>query len=113
MDRFTNGTNTEEDELSYNIPEITRESIDAWAESARPTGGFLRAVLSNDLREAFARADFENRAAMFDIVSYCWNEIPALCWGAPANVEGWPVIIKEAEKMRRTFKKSGTDTVEP
>lgn len=105
-------TDTEEDELSYDIPEITRESIDAWAREARPTGEFLRAVLSNNLREAFALADLENRVAMFDIVSYCWNEIPALCWGSPVSVEGWPVIIKEAEEMRLTFRKSGTDTVE-
>lgn len=62
--------------MSYNIPEITRESIDAWVHDARPTGGFLRAVLSNDLRESFARADLENRGAMFDIVSYLYKRVP-------------------------------------
>lgn len=99
--------------MSYDIPEITRESIDAWVHDARPTGGFLRAVLSNDLREAFARADLDNRAAMFDIVSYLYNECPGLCWGSYERVAEWPGVIAEMQKMKLTLKKSGTDTVEP
>jgi len=104
--------------LSYNIPEITRESIDAWVHDARPTGGFLRAVLSNDLRESFARADCENSAAMHDIVSYLYNECPGLCWGSPERVAEWPeacVTLREAtERLNRRIhgKKSGTDTDE-
>lgn len=99
--------------MSHNIPEITRESIDAWAHDARPTGGFLRAVLSNDLRESFARADLENREAMFDIVSYLYNKCPGLCWGSPDRVAEWPRIIDEMKGVGLTLKKSGTDTVEP
>jgi hypothetical protein len=71
------------------IPEITRESIDAWVESSRPVGGFLEAVLCNNLRESFARADLHNRAAMFDIVSYLYNECPSACWGSPSRYREW------------------------
>lgn len=71
------------------IPEITKESIDAWVESARPVGGFLQAVLSNDLSGAFARADHENQRAMWAIVSYLYNECPAACWGSPEQVKDW------------------------
>lgn len=99
--------------MSYDIPEITRESIDAWVQDAKPTGGFLRAVLENNLREAFARADNDNSAAMHDIVSYLYNEVPGLCWGSPERVAEWPVVIAEMQKMKLTLKKSGTDTVEP
>ena len=105
--------------MSYNIPEITRESIDAWVEDARPTGGFLRAVLSNDLREAFARADYDNSAAMHDIVSYLYNECPSMCWGSPERVAEWPeacVTLNEAtKKLNRRIhgEKSDADTVEP
>ena len=105
--------------MSHNIPEITRESIDAWVHDARPTGGFLRAVLENNLREAFARADHENSAAMHDIVSYLYNEFPGLCWGSPESVAEWPevcVTLNEATKRlnRRIHdRKSGTDTDEP
>lgn len=78
-----------------NIPEITRESIDAWAQSARPTGGFLRAVLENDLREAFSRADYDNTLAMPAIMSYVYNNVPSLCWGSPERVAEWPVVCDQ------------------
>lgn len=91
----------------YDIPEITRESIDAWVASARPTGGFVRAVLENNLREAFARADFDNSAAMHDIVSYLYNEVPGNCWGSPERVAEWPEVIAAIHG-----EKSDEDTVE-
>lgn len=69
-------------------PEII-ESIRAYADDGRPTGGFLKAVLSNDLKEAFGRADDGNRETMFEIVSYCYNEIPSSCWGTPEAVTEW------------------------
>jgi len=52
-------------------------------------GHFLTAVLSNDMREAFARADDDNRKTMFQIVAYCHNEIPGNCWGTPEKVKRW------------------------
>ena len=80
------------------IPRQTRESIDSYANDGIPTGGFLRAVLAKDLFEAFGRADLENRAAMFDIVSYIWNNTPSVCWGNYALVDGW--IERKAEERR-------------
>lgn len=88
------------------IPEITRESIDAWAESARPVGGFVQAVLENNLREAFARADRENTAAMHDIVSYRYNEIPGLCWGSPERVAEWPDEIDRLRALTAKLNRS-------
>ncbi len=55
----------------------------------QPVGHFLTAVLSNNLREAFARADNENQKTMFQIVSYCHNQIPGNCWGTPEKVKAW------------------------
>ena len=52
-------------------------------------GHFLTAVFSNDLREALARADGENRQVLLQIVGYCHNEIPGCCWGSPAKVKAW------------------------
>jgi hypothetical protein len=78
------------------IPEHTRESIDAWVESARPVGGFLQAVLSNDLSGAFARADLDNQRAMHAIVSYLYNECPGGCWGSPERYRTWP---EERERL--------------
>lgn len=52
-------------------------------------GGFLTAVLSNNLMEAFARADLTSRAAMFNIVSFIYNECPAGAWGSKEHVLEW------------------------
>lgn len=59
-----------------------------WREQI-PTGSFLRAVLENDLRGAFQRADLECRQNLFWICCYLWNEVPAACWGSPQKVKDW------------------------
>ncbi len=71
------------------IPELTRDGLDNYVQHRIPPGGFLRAVLENNLREAFARADKHNRVAMFDIVCYCHWEIPGDCGGSPERVKAW------------------------
>jgi hypothetical protein len=67
----------------------TKSGLDRFAREGSPVGGFLTAVLSNDLKEAFMRADDENRADLFEIVGYCYNELPSPCWGSPEKVNAW------------------------
>ena len=71
------------------IPMDTKDQIDRYVEQRRPVGGFLGAVLSNDLVGAMGKADDHNRAALFDIVGYCYNGIPSDCWGSPKAVNAW------------------------
>lgn len=52
-------------------------------------GDFLMAVLCNDLREAFGRADTRNIDRMFNIVQFCYNVLPAGSWGSPEKVQAW------------------------
>ena len=66
-----------------------KEGIDRYVNHRIPTGAFLEAVLSNDLKGAFGRADEDNRRDLFEIVSYCYNEIPGDCWGSPERVSAW------------------------
>lgn len=66
-----------------------KESLERYVNFKIKPGGFLTAVLENDLKEAFARADHINRYRMFEIVSYCYNEIPANCWGSKKAVNDW------------------------
>jgi len=67
----------------------TKEGIDRFAEHGQRPGGFLYAVLTNNLMESFGRADLENRNNMFEIVSYCYNEIAGDCWGSKEKVQAW------------------------
>jgi hypothetical protein len=59
------------------------------------TGDFLYAVLTSDLREAYARADGRSIETMFDLVHFCWNRLPRNCWGSRDNVAQW-LIAKPA-----------------
>lgn len=74
------------------LPAHMQESIVEWIESPMPPkllGSFLYAVLTNNLREAFGRADAENRASMGAWVDYLYNYAPKDCWGSVENVNRW------------------------
>lgn len=73
------------------------ESLNAWVMNARPVGGFLEAVLENNLVAAMSRADDENLRTLPAVVAYVYNELPSLCWGNPAKVKAWPDLL-EAER---------------
>lgn len=66
-----------------------RESIDAYVATGRPTGGFLAAVLSNDLMDAIGRADAHALDNLPHIVSYIYNAVPNGCWGSRERVREW------------------------
>lgn len=52
-------------------------------------GGFLTAVLENNLRRACAKADDENKYLLFDYVVFLHNRCPAACWGSEDAVTKW------------------------
>ena len=58
------------------------ESLQRYAHQRIPTGAFLEAVLRNDLRDAYVKADMQNRAAIWQIINYRVNELPPSCWGS-------------------------------
>lgn len=70
-------------------PPAIQHDIVAWVSCAAPQGSFLTAVLANNLKEAFARADHNNIAAMGHIVAYLYNEVPSQYWGSAEAVKDW------------------------
>jgi hypothetical protein len=68
------------------IPDRFIESLRGYKELGWEPGGFLTAVLSNDLRESIARADAEAAAALPAIVRYIYVEFPMGIWGSRENV---------------------------
>jgi len=54
-----------------------------------PTGGFLAALLSNDLKETFGRADCENIKKVREFLVFLYNHTPSNCWGSPKHFKEW------------------------
>ena len=71
------------------IPRAVRRSIDYYAQQRVQPGGFVRAVLENDLLAAVQRADSTSAAALPVIVDYVYFNLPAQCYGSPAKVAKW------------------------
>ena len=68
------------------IPKVTKDSLDRYVNEGIMPGGFLRAVLTNDLASAVFKADSNNLAALKDIMLYIYNEVPSDAWGSTATV---------------------------
>jgi len=66
-------------------PVNIQESVKAYVEG-RPTGGFLRAVLENNLLEAVCRADIDNSVLLYAIVAFVNDEVADAMWGSPEAV---------------------------
>jgi hypothetical protein len=110
---------------NYKLPIKIEIALSRYVEHHMPTGGFLRAVLSNDLFRAFALADEGNRIELFNICNYIYNEIPGNCWGSPEKVNRWIEIGRPSgetnlEQLRDAkandkldYKKDNPPTIDP
>lgn len=81
------------------IPDRIKESLIAYASRGVPTGDFLRAVLSNDLRMALAKADVESMDALPSIVHFIYNQLPPRCHGSADTVKLWIHIARKDWKI--------------
>jgi hypothetical protein len=84
---------TKADEL---IPDYMQGGLRGWIEQGIWPGGFLTAVLTNDLKEACGRADSTNIAALPNYVQFLFNYAPSGCWGSREKADKW-AAMHEAE----------------
>jgi hypothetical protein len=71
------------------VPEHMHDGYVRYLLNYLEPGHFLYAVLMNDLKEACARADEKNAAALTQHVFFLYNYAPASCWGSVENVMKW------------------------
>lgn len=71
------------------VPEHTMGSLLHYIYEGRPTGGFLKAVINNDLKAACAKADKDNMANLPAIIAYLYNYAPSECWGFYDAYDDW------------------------
>lgn len=71
------------------IPGRMVDGLVRYIEDGIIPGGFLQAVITNDLKEACARADDENRYLLWDYVNVLYNHAPSQCWGSSEKMMLW------------------------
>lgn len=77
-------------------PASVRAAFLAYINQGVPPGDFVRACLENNLCEAFARADDDNRAAMAHIVAWLYWEMPSNLWKSHEAVQAHLIAMREA-----------------
>lgn len=82
------------------IPAPTLEALKRYVNHRCPTGGFLEAVLSNDLRRALGVVDRDNLLVLKEIVMWVYCKCPCEAQGACENYRAWiagfnPAALKE------------------
>lgn len=80
------------------IPANTQAALIRYVEQLILPGGFLCAVLNNDLFGAVGYADSDNLEALPLIVKFIYNELPAPCWGSKEKVLKF--IEEECRKLK-------------
>lgn len=71
------------------IPSYMVGGMERWIEYGIDPGDFLTAVLTNNLKEAFAKADETNRVWLENYVRFLCNHAPAGCWGSQERYDKW------------------------
>lgn len=82
------------------IPDRVMNNLLQYVEGNEAPGGFLYAVLSNNLFEAIGRADDEMQPLIPLLVKFISWKIPYGCHGSPAIVTAW-MDKKHKEKMEK------------
>ena len=77
-------------EISYDkLPEHMRSGAKYYIEQGILPGGFLTAVLENNLSEAAMRADGTNVKRLPDFAGWMMWDIPFTAWGSKQKVKDW------------------------
>ena len=71
------------------IPQDAIEALKRYVDKHIQPGGFLTAVLENDLTMAVGLADFHNIGIIPTYAYYVYNELPMKCWGSKEKVKEW------------------------
>lgn len=71
------------------VPDYMWGGVERYFVNRIRPGHFLTALFSNDLMEAFGRADDTNTANMRQWCQFLYNYAPRRSYGSPKNVHDW------------------------
>ena len=88
------------------IPDNIIQSLERYRDVGIPTGGFLLAVLTNNLYESVARADSDSLESLPLIVKWVAMELPYSAWGDRDSVDKW-IISHQTEELEFVSRDEG------
>ena len=77
------------------------QALERYRDEHRDPGGFLRAILENDLLMAVRFAGMEERKDLDGIVWQLFHTFPASVWGSASKVEAW---LRSRETVTRPWR---------
>lgn len=77
------------------VPAHLQGGMLRWLVLGTEPGGFMRALLTNDLMRVYDRADELSRAAIGDLTVFLYNYAPSGSWGSSENFKSWVGILPE------------------
>ncbi len=80
------------------IPGYMHSGIIGYYENGWQPGGFLSAVINNDLKEATGRADSTNIDCLKNYVMWFYDHAPSGTWGYSTAVLDWIERFKKEER---------------
>lgn len=75
--------------IDAGLPNHMHAALERYVFDGILPGGFLEAVLSNNLMEAVTKADYTNLAALKDWVMFVYWNIPSGCWKSDKHITDW------------------------
>jgi hypothetical protein len=79
------------------VPDHLRDGLLRYFSHGILPGGFLQAVLCNNLLEAIARGAYGNVVALPALVAFLRQEAPGVAWGSVGRVLGWTTTPERLE----------------
>lgn len=71
------------------VPESCARALLRYVLHGVEMGGFMMAIVSNDLFGAFGRADVHNKLHIDSITKFIYNHCPCGCHGSKEKVQKW------------------------
>ena len=87
------------------------KSLWRWIENGISPGGFLTAVLRNDLAGAVGKADDRNVELIPSFVKLLYNFAPAGCWGSERQMSDWFETLRLKDREPRKWRVEITKVV--
>jgi len=73
----------------FTLPAHVHKRLEDYIQRGMPVGGFLQAVIANDLRDAVARADDSNIQVLPALAAYLFQNAPMMAVGSREAYEQW------------------------